>query len=368
MRSNYYIGLMSGTSMDAVDAALVDISTQKIKLIEHHEEPIPEHLLNQLHQLCLPSNNEINTMGRIDREVGLLFAQATQTLLQKTNINAFQVTAIGSHGQTIRHMPNSNMPFSLQIGNPNVIASETNIDVIADFRNKDMALGGKGAPLVPAFHQAFFAKANKVRFVLNIGGIANITFLNGLNDVLGYDTGPGSTLMDVWYRKINGDAYDKDGQFAVQGTVSSELLTHLLSHHYFKQSPPKSTGRELFNDLWLETQLTQFAQLSNEDIQATLLEFSIQSIADAIKQHAKSGEVFICGGGACHPIMMKRLKETLGNFHVSTTEELDLHPMWVEAVAFAWLARQFKEKKPSNLPQVTGASREAILGAFYPWE
>ncbi|MCC4831240.1 anhydro-N-acetylmuramic acid kinase [Shewanella sp. 1_MG-2023] len=362
----YFIGLMSGTSMDGVDAVLVDFSDNKSHLIASHSIEIPEHLLIQLHRLCTPNTDEINIMGRMDRAMGLLFAQAVNELLAKTALDKTDIIAIGSHGQTIRHMPNLEHGFTLQIGDPETIAVETGINVIADFRRKDLALGGQGAPLVPAFHQAMFARNNYPRVILNIGGIANITYLPGDSDqVIGFDTGPGNTLMDAFILQEQLLPFDESGQWAASGTTDNDFLQHLLSHPYFAMAYPKSTGRELFNQAWLEQQKANFSHLSLADIQSTLLDLTCHSIANDINRLTDSGSVFVCGGGALNKTLMQRLNLLLPNLALSTTSAIGMDPKWVEGIAFAWLAMRNHHGLSGNLPVVTGASRFAVLGSFY---
>ncbi|MCL1036953.1 anhydro-N-acetylmuramic acid kinase [Shewanella submarina] len=362
-----YIGLMSGTSMDGVDAVLVDFTSPQPKLIASHSEPMPEHLFKGLQRLCQPGTDEINRQGRLDRTVGQLFAKAVNALLTKSGVSPLQVSAIGSHGQTVRHMPSLDTGFTLQIGDPNTIAVETGIDVIADFRRKDVALGGQGAPLVPAFHQEVFASEDKVRVILNIGGIANITYLPGdRSRVLGFDTGPGNTLIDYWIQQHRQLAFDKDGEWAASGQTDPELLQQMLSHAYFAQNFPKSTGRELFNQAWLEHQLAQYSHLKDEDIQSTLLDLTCHSIANDVLKLAPGGELYACGGGALNSELMRRLSTLLPEYKITCTAEIGVDPKWVEAIAFAWLAMRFEQGLPANLPAVTGASRQAVLGARYP--
>ncbi|PKG56664.1 anhydro-N-acetylmuramic acid kinase [Shewanella sp. Choline-02u-19] len=367
MNKSYYIGLMSGTSMDGVDAVLVKFTADTPTLVEYHSEAIPAPLLNNLQKLCLPGNDEINRLGHLDRAVGKLFAKAVNNLLEKAGVDKLAVIAIGSHGQTVRHMPNLEMGFTLQIGDPNTIAAETDIDVIADFRRKDIALGGQGAPLVPAFHQHVFAMPNHKRIILNIGGIANITYLPGNTDaVTGFDTGPGNTLIDAWIQHQQDLPYDKEGAWAKAGTTDEKMLQHLLSHPYFSLAAPKSTGRELFNQAWLEQQLAEFNYLSAADIQSTLLDLTCYSIANDALALATEAEMYVCGGGAYNTELMCRLQKLLPNYKIVTTAELGINPQWVEGIAFAWLAMRFHLGLPGNLPAVTGASRAAILGGkFY---
>ncbi|MBV7314262.1 anhydro-N-acetylmuramic acid kinase [Shewanella sp. NIFS-20-20] len=359
-----YIGIMSGTSMDGVDTVLVDFSGTP-QLVCAHSEVMPDHLRKGLQRLCQPASDEINRLGRLDRTVAELCAKATNALLKKAGVSPSQVTAIGCHGQTIRHMPNLEVSFTLQIGDPNTLAVLTGIDVIADFRRKDIALGGQGAPLVPAFHQQVFA-SKSARMIVNIGGMANITYLPGnAEQVLGFDTGPGNVLIDYWMQQCHQQPYDKDGDFAKQGQTDLDLLQQMLSHSYFAQPYPKSTGRELFNQAWLSHQLADFSHLADADIQSSLLDLTCHSIANDITAIDPNAQVFICGGGAFNGELMRRLQRLLPSQAVLTTEQLGVSPTWVEAIAFAWLALRFKQGLCANLPAVTGANRPGILGALY---
>jgi len=373
-----YIGLMSGTSIDGIDATLVEFKDGKCQLIAQHLQPMPAALTAQLHQLCRPNDNEITALATIEQPLAQAFALACQQLLAKTPYTASDVTAIGSHGQTIRHHPEHG--FTLQIGDANILAALTNIDTVADFRRKDMALGGQGAPLVPAFHQAVFQHQTINRAIVNIGGLANITYLPSLQQaksIIGYDTGPGNTLLDALFSANNhsDNNYDVDGQWASSGVIIAPLLAALLQHEYFALTPPKSTGRELFNLAWLQNYLDTLAiTYSDADVQRTLTRFTAVSIANEVNKlmpandesNNMSGEVYICGGGAANPLLMADLTQLLPNNPVTTTAEIGIDPDWVEAIAFAWLAKQHIHKQPGNLPAVTGASRSAILGAFYP--
>jgi len=358
---------MSGTSMDGVDAVLVDFSGDKPHVVATHECAIPLPLLNQLHVLADPKTGDINLLGQCDRACGELFATASNQLLALAKVDPEQVIAIGSHGQTVRHMPNLPHPFSLQIGDACTIATMTSIDTIADFRRKDIALGGQGAPLVPAFHQQLFSHQAFGRVILNIGGISNITWLSGHKDeTKGFDTGPGNTLLDAWFVQHNHGTYDESGNWAATGKVDSELLNKFLHHPYFQAPAPKSTGRELFNMAWLQQHLDHFPHLTPQDIQATLSQLTAVSIANEIKQLRCVDEIYICGGGIFNRDLITRIQTLLPAITIGSTQELGLAPQWVEAIAFAWLAYCFIEKKTSNLPLVTGATRAAILGAFYP--
>lgn len=363
---------MSGTSADSIDAVLVNLATNTPKLLATHSADIRE-LKSEIHTLARSSENEIHRMGQLDRELGIRFAQATNELLSRESLCATDITAIGSHGQTIRHFPptkTSEHPYSIQVGDPNTIAQLTGITTVADFRRRDIALGGHGAPLVPAFHQAVFGKTDSCRAIVNIGGVANITLLNGdtsLPSLLGYDTGPGNVLMDCWINQNLGLPYDQDGHWAAQGQVITSLLKQLLDSPFLSQPAPKSTGPELFNLSWLTKHLEQLPGVSSMDVQATLLEFTARTISDALKSHTpRANEIYCCGGGAYNTSLMLRLKTLLEPSLTSSTEHLGIPPEWVEAVAFAWLAKQTLEGKPGNEPTVTGASKASILGAIYP--
>ncbi len=375
MSSDYFIGLMSGTSLDAIDAVLVDFGSGSTKIVDTLSFPIPDSLRADLQALCQPGDNEIERLGRADTQLGILFAEAVNQLLNKTNIAATEVHAIGSHGQTIRHAPEGaglegKNPFTLQIGDANQIAEHTGITTVADLRRRDMAAGGQGAPLVPAFHAASFQSSDYARVILNIGGIANITVLPKKtgSTISGFDTGPGNGLMDAWVQKHKQQHFDQDGQWASSGNVNEKLLTQLLSNDYFIKAPPKSTGRELFNLSWLEQQLSRVSEkISKEDVQATLCEFTVISIVDSINQHSSEvNEVIGCGGGTHNSFLMKRLSERLKPIEVKTTDELGLPAEWVEATAFAWLAKETLAHRPGNVPGVTGARHPVVLGGIYP--
>ncbi len=363
----HYIGLMSGTSADAIDAVLVALPANgPLKLIVSHRHPIPEPAKHAIHSLTLPGPDEIDRLGALHTELGELFAGAALAVLRAAKLTAKDVRAIGSHGQTVRHRPAGKFPFSLQIGNPSVIAERTGITTVADFRARDIAAGGQGAPLVPAFHQYLFHSRGRHRAIVNIGGIANITYLpaDHTQPVLGFDTGPGNTLLDAWARRHLGKAHDEAGQWAAGGRPADTLLEKLLADPYFATAPPKSTGREHFHSDWLTQKIP--TGLRPQDVQATLAELTTRSIADAIRRFLPAcDEVFICGGGAHNRDLMERLRARLKPLSLATTEVLGLVPDWVEATAFAWLAHQTLEAKPGNLPSVTGAQRPVILGGIY---
>ncbi len=364
-----FIGILSGTSIDAIDAALVRFAP-KPELVASHTLPFPAEVRTLLRALCTPGEDEIDFLGRVDVRTGRVFADAVKGLLAKAGVPAGKIRAIGSHGQTIRHRPLMQPPFTLQIGDPNVIAANTGIPVVADFRRKDMALGGQGAPLVPAFHESVFRRRGQDRAVVNIGGIANVTILPGdlSQPILGFDTGPGNTLLDAWCRHTFGQPRDQDGAIAARGEIVPELLQALLTDPYFKQTPPKSTGPEYFSLSWLQQRLFGFERVSPPDVQATLVALTAHSIAAAVRAPAGKSqpEVFLCGGGVKNPVLMQRLREQLPESSVQLTDPLGVPTGWVEAMAFAWLARQHVLGLPGNCPSVTGASRAAVLGGWFP--
>ena len=365
--ANIYLGLMSGTSIDSIDAVAVEFNGDQLQLLGSYSHAIPENLKQQILGLCLPGSDSVQRYGETDNELGELFAEAATALMSSLNIRKEQVIAIGSHGQTVRHTPpEPNQPgFSLQIGDPTLIAARTGCPVVADFRRADMALGGHGAPLVPAFHQQLFSHPKKNRVILNIGGIANITLLAADGDCSGFDTGPGNILMDSWCQRQLGTAYDNNGDWGIGGTANSQLLERLGLHRFFARPAPKSTGREDFNLPWLDKQLIGF-DLPAQDIQATLMQLTADSIAGEINNLGLPiSEVFVCGGGVLNSGLMQLLVNAIPESTVNSTAELGLDPNWVEACAFAWLAKQRIEKKSGNLPAVTGASRATILGGVY---
>ncbi len=364
--TQYFIGLMSGTSIDGIDAALVDFTKQP-RLVASHNHKIPAPLERQLASLCNPQEtvNEIDLLGEIDRLTGILFADAVRALLDKADIPAEQIVAIGSHGQTIRHRPDQAQPFTLQIGDPNQIVTRTGITTVADFRRRDMALGGQGAPFAPAFHAAVFHHPEKTRVIVNLGGIANITLLPPTGDVTGFDTGPANGLMDLWIREHKNADFDRDGNWARTGTVHPGLLQALLEDEYFAKPAPKSTGREHFSRAWLQRCLDSFEPLKPVDVQRTLLELTVRSCGQAIAAQAPSGDCYLCGGGAHNRYLVEQLARYLPDWHLDSTEALGVAPDWVEAITFAWLAKRTLEGLPGNLPSVTGARKSAIMGAIY---
>jgi anhydro-N-acetylmuramic acid kinase len=360
------VGLMSGTSVDAIDAALVAFENDRMELLHTLSHPIPATLRDEIASLSHPGDNEIERLGQLDRALGSEFAAAALALLSASATPAREVSAIGCHGQTVRHHPPSSglertSAFSLQIGDPNTIAERTGITTVADFRRRDIAAGGEGAPLAPAFHAALAGSDRADRAIVNIGGIANITLLG--DDVTGFDTGPGNTLLDHWIARERGERYDRGGQWAAGGTIDSGLLARLRGHPFLAIKPPKSTGKEAFNLSWLDARLAETPGVSAQDVQATLVEFSATTIADAVPGH--STELFVCGGGAENAFLMQRLAANLPGVKVGTTAALGCDPAWVEAAAFAWLAWRTLAGQPGNLPRVTGASGPRVLGAVF---
>jgi anhydro-N-acetylmuramic acid kinase len=367
--SDYYVGLMSGTSADGIDAALVDFTNTAPTIIATHYTPHTPQIREKIFALSQKGEDEIRRLAELDVILGHAFANATNHLLQQTNITAKKVKAIGSHGQTIRHYPHQQYGYSLQIGDANIIAAKTGITTVADFRRKDIALGGHGAPLVPAFHHAMFASNKTNRAIVNIGGIANITLLpkKSIEGIVGFDTGPGNALLDTWIETHRKQSHDERGEWGAQGVVQPDLLELLLADPYFTLTAPKSTGREYFNLYWLKSYLHKVNRTTNAiDVQATLVELTAQTIITAIQSYLPDGDILICGGGAHNLYLMLRLQALAGEqYALDTTEAYGIHPDWVEAVAFAWLAKQTMHRLPGNLPSVTGASKAAILGGIY---
>ena len=370
MHNALLVGLMSGTSMDGIDAALVDIRDQTVELIDCLEFPVSAELRQAIHEISHAGDNEIERLGQLDRQLGLCFGEVCLDLLRQAKVDRSQILAIGSHGQTIRHRPpshicNGNTAYTLQIGDPNSIAEVTGITTVADFRRRDIAAGGEGAPLVPAFHRAVFARPGTSRAIVNIGGIANISYLSG-EEVLGFDCGPGNTLLDQWIGHHQGQRYDVNGSWSAGGQVDQALLHRLLEHPFITRAPPKSTGKEVFNMPWLEERLREIPGLAARDVQATLCEYTATTIVGGLKSCGDADEVYVCGGGAANGDLMRRLHRRLAPVPLGTTSELGCDPAWVEAAAFAWLAYQRLNQLPGNISSVTGASGPRILGAIYP--
>jgi anhydro-N-acetylmuramic acid kinase len=358
---------MAGTSLDGIDACLVDFSDGQAKTIGFYYSPYDTTLIQRIAELSLPEHRTgLQDYGILDCELGHLFAASVRSLLQKTSISAASIQAIGSHGQTVFHAPDLTFPFSLQIADPNVIAEQTGITTIADFRRRDMAVNGQGAPLVPAFHEALFSHPTEHRCIINIGGIANITVLpaGSAQGALGFDTGPGNTLMDLWIQQQKNLAYDAGGQWAKTGSVDHDLIGRLKLDPYFKRYPPKSTGKEYFSLSWLQKKCGS-TSYKPEDIQASLVFLTAITLCDAIRQYAPLTErVLICGGGAQNDYLRQLITKNL-DCPVESTLTYGIHPDHVEAAAFAWLARRTLNHLPGNQTSVTGASRPVILGGVY---
>jgi anhydro-N-acetylmuramic acid kinase len=358
---------MSGTSMDGIDAALLDFSAGTPAIIATHASEFSPGIRRRLEAAIHLDNPRNADLADLDQRLGEAFAAAANALLADTHTDPGSVAAIGSHGQTIRHEPDAPEPYSLQIGNPQTICKLTGIDVVADFRSADIEAGGQGAPLVPAFHRAVFSDEREPRAIVNIGGIANVTILPAGTDqcVTGFDTGPGNTLMDAWMRRHFDQPMDRDGRLAASGNIDHGLLESLLQDPWFSRQPPKSTGREYFNLDWLQ-EYARTHQCEGEDMLATLCELTAHSISDAIRMHAPATQrVLVCGGGARNARLMQRLESCLPGIPVSSTQDYGIDPDWVEAAAFAWLAKQRLEGKPGNIPEVTGARKAVLLGRLF---
>lgn len=362
--SAYYIGLMTGTSLDGIDAVLVDFSAPQPKLLTTHGVEMSAELREVMLTLQAPSDNELHLAQLAANAHSKACAEVVQQLLAKAGLEPSQICAIGNHGQTIRHRPE--LGYTVQIGNHALLAEHTGITTIGDFRSRDVAAGGQGAPLVPAFHQAVFASPHENRVLLNIGGIANLSWLGADGRVIGFDSGPGNVLLDYWIGVQQGLRFDADGQWARQGCIQPTLLQDCLSEPYLALPAPKSTGRDLFHAQWLQCRLTAQPQtIAAVDVQATLLELSAQTMADAIMRQGKPDAIYVCGGGAYNGFLLERLGQLLP-CRVATTASLGVDPNWVEAFAFAWLAMRCSTQQTGNLPAVTGARGERILGAIYP--
>jgi anhydro-N-acetylmuramic acid kinase len=370
-----YIGIISGTSVDAIDCALIQKQGDHIKLLETIAGEFPTSLRNRILKLCSGNSVSLAELGQTDIEIGKNFAATINSLLSLCGIDSHAISAIGSHGQTIFHMPAGTHRFSMQIGDPNTIAEQTGITTVADFRRRDMAAGGQGAPLAPLFHQHYFFNTEQQSAVLNIGGIANLTLLasHPSGTPTGFDTGPGNVLMDSWVRKHTGKPYDASGQWASEGAVLQDLLESMLSEPYLKLTAPKSTGRELFNEAWLTEKLTASGHQHRQqpdflcNVQRTLLEFTAQTITDAVKGTGTGlpDRLAVCGGGAHNSALMQRLQELLPDVRISSTSSLGLHPDWVEAATFAWLAAMTLEKQPLDCGLLTGSRNPVVLGGVY---
>lgn len=358
-----YIGLMSGTSLDGVDAVVADLSGTRPRILASAYLPFEADFRERLSALTESGFDEINAVGRLGNALAEVYAQAVQLALSASRTPANSILAIGCHGQTVRHRPE--LGFTLQIGNPALLAERTGIAVAADFRSRDVAAGGQGAPLVPVFHAAVFSNSAENRAVLNLGGIANITLLPVGSDVRGFDIGPGNCLMDAWAQRHLNEPLDRNGSWAAGGRPVQTLLNKLLGEPYFARPAPKSCGRELFNLHWLERFLVP--SFEPQAIQATLLELTVEAVARSIEIEAHPpARLILCGGGARNAILVRRISERLSPLLVTTSAEFGLDVGLVEATAFAWLAKQTLQNRPGNLPAVTGASGLRVLGAIYP--
>lgn len=365
MSTEIFIGLMSGTSMDAIDAALVgfddssDCTVRKVCSTGY-----PEDLATRLREIASnPDRVDLAEIGELNLRVARAFANAANTVMAAGGVGPAEIKAIGSHGQTILHRPDGDDPFSLQLGDPAALAALTGCPVVADFRSADIALGGQGAPLAPAFHRWAFGDTGEVRAVVNIGGIANVTRLDPNGMTTGFDTGPGNALLDQWNREHRGTAFDAEGAWAAGGTVDDDLLTNMLADPYFQRSAPKSTGTDYFSPHWLREAL-QGSDVSRnpQDVQATLSELTARTIANSLMDARATA---VCGGGAFNTDLMARLRRLLHPCSVDTTAAWGIDPEWVEAIAFAWLARQRLRGEPSNVPDVTGAREGISLGGLF---
>lgn len=353
---------MSGTSLDGIDAVLVDFSTDQPQLIATHYQPYKKPLIDSLLSLHQPSSNELHQSQVIANQLARENASALQALLKSANVSAAKVRAAGCHGQTIRHRPDHG--YTIQLGNAALLAELSGITVVSDFRSRDIAAGGQGAPLVPAFHDQVLRDPGTHRVIVNIGGISNLTNLKPGHVTTGFDCGPGNLLMDAWISQHRGQPYDRDGAWAATGQVIPVLLKTLLKEPYLRAAPPKSTGRDLFNLEWLSSKLV--GNEPAEDVQATLLALTSYAIADAIKRYcAGAQEVYLCGGGAHNQALINHLALSLPDCSLQTTEALGMGVDWLEAIAFAWLAKQAILGRNANLPSVTGAKHPCILGAIY---
>jgi anhydro-N-acetylmuramic acid kinase len=359
-----YLGVMSGTSLDGLDIALIEQGEQ-LQLLATHYLPMPADLRQDLLSLCSSGPDEIARAALAENRWASLAGEGVRQLLDKHGLQADAVRAIGSHGQTIRHEPARG--FTVQIGNPALLAELTGISVVADFRRRDVAAGGQGAPLVPAFHDTLFSHLGQRLAVLNVGGFSNLSLIEHDQPVHGFDCGPGNVLLDAWIERTRGQAYDADGAWAASGTVQTDLLNRLLSDPFFAGSGPKSTGREVFNLPWLDDHLARVPAYRDEDVQATLLELTARTIIESL-QNAQQGTeaLLVCGGGARNGALMARLAELLPQAQVTSTGAHGVDPDWVEAMAFAWLAHCCLEGIAANRPSVTAAKGLRILGAIYP--
>jgi anhydro-N-acetylmuramic acid kinase len=358
-----YVGVMSGTSLDGADAALVDFSSSVPRTLAFATVPFSAALRDELLMLCAPGNDSLDLAGRVCVELADVYARAVDAVIVGAGISRTDVAAIGCHGQTVRHRPE--LGFTIQLNDPARLAEHAGIDVIADFRRRDMAAGGQGAPLVPAFHEAVFRHPEKTRAIVNIGGISNVTLLAPGHATMGFDCGPGNVLLDAWAHLHIGKQYDEDGRWASRGTSDAETLSRLLAEPFLAEPPPKSTGRELFHLAWLDARLPP--NYDPVDIQSTLTDFTARSIIAAIDQFCPATqEIYLAGGGARNATLVKRIAAHAGRRPVATTDALGVATGHVESMAFAWLAMKCLRREPVDLTTATGARAPRILGAIYP--
>ena len=368
MNSSLYIGLMSGTSLDGVDGVLARLNEGRCEVLAHQACALPADLKQELLALNTAGPNELHRAALASNALVRLYAHTVHDLLARTQTLAKDICAIGVHGQTVRHQPglHDGTGYTCQLNNPALLAELTGIDVVADFRSRDVAAGGQGAPLVPAFHQGVFGHPHETVAVLNVGGIANLSVLRANGEVLGFDCGPGNALLDHWCQRHTGAAYDAAGQWAAQGQVIEALLAQLMQEPFFKQAPPKSTGRDLFHAQWLDTHLQAFASARAVDVQATLTQFTALACAHDVRRHAHDARsLIVCGGGALNLHLMQCLQHELPAVQVCASDERGMPALQVEAAAFAWLAHQTMHSLTGNLPKVTGAKGARILGGIY---
>lgn len=363
--SDLYIGLMSGTSLDGADGVLVDFSSAKLRVIANATQAFSKDFRAELLALNSPSQNELHRAALAANQLAGVYAAVVASLLAQTKLSAKEIQAIGAHGQTVRHQPAAG--YTTQLNNPALLAERTGMNVVADFRSRDVAAGGQGAPLVPAFHRSIFGQRDQTTLVLNIGGISNLSVLPAAGQVLGFDCGPGNALMDAWALEHTGQNFDDGGQWAASGQLIPGLLASLLEEPYLTMPPPKSTGRDLFSMTWLAAKLRPFSACSAADIQNTLTELTARACAEGAKSYLNNcKELIVCGGGAFNRYLMQRLQAGLSSVKVVSSDTHGLPPLQVEAAAFAWLARQTVLRLPGNLPSVTGAAGLRVLGAIYP--
>ncbi len=366
MKTGRYVGVMSGTSLDGIDVVLAAIDEHTVAQQGSYQHPIPLEVKQQILSMCQGQAVTLSQLGELDTRLGMLFGEAVLKMLSIAGVGPREITAIGCHGQTVWHQPGGSFPCTLQIGDNNRIAAMTGIATVGDFRRRDMAFGGQGAPLVPGFHHALLAHPTERRMVLNIGGIANLSLLLPGQPIRGYDTGPGNLLMDAWIWRRQGKPYDRDAVWALGGNIHPDLLRLMLADRYFSLPAPKSTGREYFNLGWLNERLSQSGPIPARDVQATLAELTARSISQQVLLAGGCEHLLVCGGGARNPLVMVRLSALLPGIEVSPTDKFGVSGDDMEALAFAWLACRTLSDLPGNLPSVTGASRETVLGAIYP--